>query len=77
MLRRCNDNLKAIEKDDCATGLRMNFSRGNTSSEFNRLFTSSSLREMVKGKDYCTLDMTFSFMEGLFIVQLYLLNKRQ
>lgn len=60
----CNSSLTRSENDVGGTGLKLDFLSGDTSSEFNGLFTRTDLRGMLKGKDNRTLDMVFPFVEG-------------
>lgn len=62
VLRGHNAHLTAVQKHDGGTRLRLNFSRIDMPSERNVLFTTYFLRAILKGKDYCTLDMVFPFV---------------
>lgn len=61
-MRACNLLLLLIEKPLFVTGLGVDFSKGETSSQLNGLFTRSGVHVMLKGIIYQCIEMVFSFI---------------
>lgn len=60
VFRRCSTCFIAIQKHGRGPGPSVDFSRGDTSSELNRLLRSDGPRGILNGADNCSIDMIFS-----------------
>lgn len=65
-----------MKKDSRGSVLEGDFHSCDVSSDMNRPFTNSFIREMLEGKDYCRLDMAF-LLVACFINQWTALEKHR
>ena len=62
ILRACNSILRAIQEDCGSSGIHIDFSTKETSSNLNGIFLETGVRGMLEGKDYRNLDYFFPFV---------------
>jgi len=63
-LRACNSVLRQMERDSQISGLHVDFSTKESSTQLNGIFLSTGLRGMLEGKDYRNLDYVFPFVSA-------------
>lgn len=64
LLRTYNSLLAVIDKNQPATGLRVNFSRKERSSSMNGLFIKDVIRGIIEGKYYRTVDVVLPLVDA-------------